>query len=222
MENEKINLAEYVEKFLMVYNADSNGRYLSYDHVRTAFLNYRKDETKRDLLSLNLYSYLASWGMLRNSFLMQKDYKFLAPIVDIICKERYEPIVNYNPFNDEGNQKPELIVDLVNEIRNYLLGKTYFEEGSNKLKKITNVSETLITKILLGTLGCTVAYDTYVKKGLSKHKLVQKIGMKSILQLRSLAKTNEEEIMKYLSRLNELYTPMKIIDMYFFEEGFTL
>lgn len=219
---EKVDIAEHVSKFVEIYESDPNGRYLSYDHIRKAFLEYRKDESKRDLLTLVLYSYLASWGMLRNSFLMQKDYKFSQPVVDILCKDKYDCLLNYNPFTDEGQANARLIVELAREITNYYLGQTYFEEGSRRLIRIDSVSDTLVTKILLGTFGCSVAYDTYVRKGLSHHRLTQRLSVTSILELRSFAKANEEEIKEILSKLNDLYTPMKIIDMYFFEEGFTL
>lgn len=220
--SEKLDLTECVDKFIYIYKSDSNGRYLSYDHIRRAYLEYRKDESKLDLLTLNLYAYLASWGMLRNSFLMQKDYKFLTPVVVILCKPKYECLINYDPFNDEGSKNARLIMELVDEIREYFIGKTYFGEGDTGLMRIDSVSDTLVTKILLGTLGCTVAYDTYVKKGLANHGLIQRINVSSILELRSFAKANETEIKELLTKLNGLYTPMKIIDMFFFEEGFTI
>ena len=220
--SEKVDLTECVDKFIYIYKSDSNGRYLSYDHIRRAYLEYRKDESKLDLLTLNLYAYLASWGMLRNSFLMQKDYKFLTPVVVILCKSKYECLINYDPFNDEGSKNARLIMELVDEIREYFIGKTYFGEGDTGLMRIDSVSDTLVTKILLGTLGCTVAYDTYVRKGLANHGLIQRINVSSILELRSFAKANESEIKELLTKLNDLYTPMKIIDMFFFEEGFTI
>lgn len=219
---EKVDLSIHVNKFIEVYNFDDNGRYLSYDHIRRAFLDYRKDETKKDLLALNLYSYLASWGMLRNSFLQQKDYKFLIPVVGILSDPQYESLVHYNPFNDGGSEKVRLIMKLVRRIRNCFIGEAYFVEGSRELKTINKVSDTLVTKILLGTLGCTIAYDTYARKGLASHDMSQKAGIRSFLEIREFAKANETEIKKLLSKLNELYTPIKIIDMYFFEEGFTV
>lgn len=221
-EEQKVDLRKYAEKFINIYHNDDHGRYLSYDHVRKAFLEYRNDISKRDLLTLNLYAYLASWGMLRNSFLIQKDYKFLTPVVDILCNTKYESLINYDPFIDEGREKPELIMELTKNIKRYFLGKTYYPEGNDNRKTIKSVSATLITKILLGTLGCTVAYDTYVKKSLSHHKLTQTINLSSLYELRKFAKTNKEEIMLLLSKLNEYYTPMKIIDMYLFELGFSL
>ena len=66
------NINEYINKFIDSYHNDKNGRYRSYDHCRESFLKYKNDETMYNYITLNLYAYLASWGMLRNSFLMQK------------------------------------------------------------------------------------------------------------------------------------------------------
>ena len=57
-------------------------------------------------ITLNLYAYLASWGMLRNSFLMQKDYLFSKPVVEILCKDKYSNLISFNPF------KENIITDL--------------------------------------------------------------------------------------------------------------
>jgi hypothetical protein len=156
---------------------------------------------------------------------MQKDYKFLTPVVSILCQTKYEPLLNYDPFEDgETNNDSALIMELVKEIREYFKGKTYHKEGNGELlKTIDRVSDTLVTKVLLGTLGCTVAYDTYVKKGLKHHGLTQKVGIKSFEELKTFANDNKAAIGKILSRLDGVsYPPMKIIDMYFFEEGFAL
>ena len=110
---EKVHLSVHVNKFIEVYNSDENGRYLSYDHIRRAFLKYRKDEDKCDLLALNLYAYLASWGMLRNSFLQQKDYKFLIPVVKILCDPKFETLIDYDPFNDRDKEKALLIMKTI-------------------------------------------------------------------------------------------------------------
>lgn len=74
------NINEYINKFIDSYHNDKNGRYRSYDHCRESFLKYKNDETMYNYITLNLYAYLASWGMLRNSFLMQKDYLFSKPV----------------------------------------------------------------------------------------------------------------------------------------------
>ena len=42
-------------------------------------------------MSLHLAFYLASWGMCRgSSFLLQKDYKVLVPVVEEVLKSEYD------------------------------------------------------------------------------------------------------------------------------------
>lgn len=219
--NYKTDIFKYVINFVFVYQQDDNSRYKSYDHIRSAFLKYRKDETKRNLITLHLYSYLASWGMLRNSFLMQKDYLFSRPVVDVLCKDKYDLLLNFNPLNKVSFEEIELIEDLAKEIRNCYISKSYYEEGSSKNKGIiTNVTDTLVSKIILGTIGCTVAYDRYVKAGLIRENITPRLDSQSIMELNNFAIQNKDEIKLFIEKLGDLYTPMKIIDMYFFEKGF--
>ncbi len=217
---DELEFSRIVDKFIYVYSVDSNSRYMSYDHIRKEFLYYRDKENYRDYITLNLYAYLASWGMLRNSFLMQKDYIFSRPVVDILCSDKYKSLINYNPLTDNSSKKAFLIEELVWDIKRCYVGKTYFEEGNSEPKVIENVTDTLVSKIILGTLGCTIAYDRYVKKGLSSHKLSQKCSQESFLELKEFAKANETAIKNTLLRLGDIYTPMKILDMYFYEKGF--
>ena len=222
IDNYKVDISKYVNKFMHIYNIDSNSRYKSYDHIRRIFIKYRKDESKRDLLTLHLYAYLASWGMLRNSFLMQKDYLFSRPIIDLLCSDKYDSLMNFDPFGEVSDNDINLIIELSSSIVLKYIGKAYYGEGETGLQRINNVSDTLVSKILLGTFGCTVAYDRYVRLGLSSLNLTQKISKESIKELCNFAKANEEEIKTEIKKINELYTPMKIIDMYFFEKGYEL
>ncbi len=218
----RLNLNEQVSKFVELYRNDNNGRYKSYDHCRRSFVDYRKDLSKRDYLTLQLYAYLGSWGMFRNSFLQQKDYLFSRPVVDILCKDEYDCLYNYNPFEVDNRDNHKLIIKLSKEISNYYIGKTYYDDKHRKQKRINNVTDTLISKIILGSIGCTVAYDRYVKSGLRNEGLSSTITYKSLKQLDDIAKANDDEIREILNGLNELYTPAKVLDMYFFEKGFEL
>ena len=60
--NMEQDIIKYVSNFSKLYKLDCNGRFLSYDHLREVFLKYRKDESKREYITLHLFSYLASWG----------------------------------------------------------------------------------------------------------------------------------------------------------------
>ena len=215
------SMNKYVSKFKNVYLTDNNSRYMSFDHCRKCFIENRKNPSKYDYITLNLYAYLASWGMLRNSFLMQKDYTFNRGIVEILCKDKYDDLLFCNPFT-ATEKEDDLIIELANEIRNYYIGKSFYTEGLNKKVTIYSVTDTLVTKIILGTFACTVAYDKYVKAGLSKHGMQKTLNKKSLYEIREYAKCNENIINGELANLNNFYTPIKIIDMCLFEKGYEL
>ncbi len=67
-------------------------RYKSWEHCYNAFKKYRKDESKTELLCLHLSCYLASWGMLRNSELMNYDYFVHKPFIEEISKTKYDKL----------------------------------------------------------------------------------------------------------------------------------
>lgn len=211
------DLFDYFSNFEQPYFNDENSRYRSYDHLRRAFIKYRKDNTKKDYLALMLYTYLASWGMLRNSFLMQKDYKFNYGIIDILCDEKYDSLINIDCFNIKETDI-KVLTDLIESIRNFYIGCKFFE-GHN-LKKISSVTDTLISKIVLGTFGCLIAYDRYVKRTLKALKIPTKLGVKSIKLLFEFIKENKQQLTLLNSKFDrDLYTTVKIVDMVFFEYG---
>lgn len=73
-------------------------RYKSWEHCYNAFKKYRKDESKTELLCLHLSCYLASWGMLRRSCLMNYDYFVHKPFIEEISKPKYDEL--YSDFCD--------------------------------------------------------------------------------------------------------------------------
>ena len=206
---------ENIDTFLRPYLKDKNHRYNFYDLCRDAFLKYRKDKGKNKYLALILFSYLSSWGMLRNSFLLQKDFLFNLPIVEILCLEKYDTLyVNTIPTDKDI----DLILELKTKIEDCYKTQLFYDtEG--KETKIAKVSETLTSKILLGTTGMTLAYDRYVREGLSKYKLRNSFNKESLLELTSIANSNKAIIDTYIKKLGTLYTPMKMLDMFFFIEG---
>ena len=138
---------------------DEHGRYLSWRHCYKAFGENRNktDEQTVDYLCLHLAFYLASWGMLRgSSFLLQKDYKVHTPIVRMIQEERYNPLFGISARDLCKEENLLLLDEIGNRIK-----EAYAKELPAKEGVINNATETLITKILLGTLGCVPAYDRY-------------------------------------------------------------
>lgn len=148
---------------------DENGRYRSWEHCYSHFIKARgSKEIDYDYLSLQLAFYLASWGMYRgSSFLLQKDYKVHIPVVKELLSKEYDALAGIEciEFRKECNQQ------LLREINSFL--GQYYDKIRREVKgqELKNqLSFTLITKILMGTLGCVPAYDRYFIAGIKKTK----------------------------------------------------
>ena len=146
---------------------DENGRYRSWEHCYSHFIKAQvSQEIDYDYLSLQLAFYLTSWGMYRgSSFLLQKDYKVHIPVVKELLSEKYDVLAGIGgvSFREKSNQ--QLFLDI-----NSFLGQ-YYDKIRQEVKeqKLKNqLSFTLITKILMGTLGCVPAYDRYFIAGIKK------------------------------------------------------
>ncbi|MBQ8708652.1 MAG: hypothetical protein IJ523_11250 [Succinivibrionaceae bacterium] len=146
----------------------------------------------KDYLALHLAYFLASWGMYRgSSFLLQVDYKALIPIVDkILCIDPssgtfvYQSLfgIDWSTLNavqkqtnidllfDKTNGLVNFISNHFNNIRNYVV----FITGSSltfpptPVTSNNPVSPILVSKVLLGTLGCVPAYDDFFTQGIRK------------------------------------------------------
>lgn len=207
---------EYGKAFYNGIALDANHRYLSWEHCHETFKQYRhcKDEATLDYLCLHLAWYLASWGMLRNSFLQQKDYKIHAPIVKLLCEERWSSLWDIEPEKMADISCAEEIMRLCEAITS-----AYAQANDSA------PTDTLLTKILLGTIGCVPAYDRYFKKAVSTTgATTQNLTAKSIMALGKLYVDNKERfeaLRSYCStRVN--YPAAKILDMCFFEYGIRL
>ena len=193
---------------------DPNHRYRSWEHCHGAFKAHRhtRDERDIDYLCLHLAWYLASWGMLRNSFLIQKDYKIHLNVVKLIYDSKWSVLWNISADNLSDPHCADLIMELSQEINNL-----YINSNTG------TPTETLLTKILLGTVGCVPAYDRYFKRALSLTKVAsQSFSSKSIVQLGRFYLAHKEDfnaLCQHCSKRIE-YPAGKIIDMCFFEYGF--
>lgn len=203
--------------------ANENGRSRSWEHCYRVFRDARTDPSPDyDYLSLHLAFYLASWGMYRgSSFLLQKDYKVLVPIVEKILKPEYDCLFGLactDLRNDDvREQLMELSGDIADDfrpIRNEVAGRVV---GSQ-------VSPILITKILLGTLGCVPAYDTFFGIGAEYLGLEEKdYNEDSLLELAAFYEAHNdrlEEARRGMRVGDLIYPQMKLLDMGFWQVGF--
>ena len=210
-------LAEAIQAGYECYDSmkdDPYHRYLSWEYCHEAFrLNRRPQiDATIDYLCLHLAWYLASWGMLRNSFLMQKDYKIHADVVRLIYQPEWDDLWDISPEKLSQEYYADRIMKLSESIT-----ESYVASGAGI------PTETLLTKILLGTVGCVPAYDRYFKKALADTCAASQVfSAKSIRTLGNLYLDHEDEFEKLRKHCGSRieYPAAKILDMCFFEYGF--
>ena len=203
--------------------ANENGRSRSWEHCYRVFRDARTDPSPDyDYLSLHLAFYLASWGMYRgSSFLLQKDYKVLSPIVKEILKPEYDCLFG---LACADLREPE-VQDSLEKLRKYIAKQ--FRPIRNEVagrEVASSVSPVLITKILMGTLGCVPAYDRFFQDGVATYKVTtQEYSLKSVLRLVDFYEEHNdrlEEARRGMRTDDLIYPQMKLLDMGFWQIGF--
>lgn len=199
----KDEMQPYVDEILDAPNC----RYLSWEHCYNAFGNCKLDA---DTLALHLGFYLASWGMYRGStHLLQRDYKIHIPTVEII-KE-------FKDLRCERNAEiTETDIPRILEVKDKIFNDY---QGFKP-------TDTLITKIILGTLGCVPALDRYFIIGAKSQNISgYTLNEKIMNQIFTFIHDKEKEIEKAQNKLKVrglYYSKMKIVDMYFWQLGYRI
>ena len=205
---------------------DRNARFRSWEHCYKSFHDARHNTVvDYDYLSLQLAFYLASWGMYRgSSFLLQKDYKVHEPVVKELLQEQYDCLLGIKCSDLRKNDIQIELEHLENYMKDYY-SKIRKSVKSDGVKK--GLSSILITKILMGTLGCVPAYDRFFIEGVRELKITTGIYTKtSLLKLVDFyeGKRNHDKLEELRNRLmvrDDLkYPQMKLLDMAFWEIGF--
>lgn len=182
------------------------------------------DDETLDYLSLQLSFYLASWGMYRgSSFLLQKDYKVHKPVIQKLLNHKYDTLwgIKANNYNIVANQNKLMeLVDEIRKIYNDIRSSVKYDNPKS------DVSDTLITKVLMGTLGCVPAYDRYFITGVRNEKVSSGcFNIKSILGLADFYNDYHDEFEKARNQMyvyNMKYPQMKMIDSCFWQIGYDL
>lgn len=213
---------ENIKRYYYVLSNDKNGRYKSWEHCFKYF-NQNKDkrynENIVDLLCLHLSFYLASWGMYRgSSFLLQKDYKVHHEAVLEILKEKYKSLWNVNCSDLIDGENINLIFEVTRNLKDIYIDNRKNIDGHK------NVSNILITKILMGTFGCVPAYDRFFVSGIKTYQVASSnFNKKSVADLAKFYKANYEYFQKFreeISKNGVEYPEMKLIDMCFWQIGY--
>ena len=216
-------LIDAAQTFYEDARRDENGRSRSWEHCYRVFRDARTDPSPDcDYLSLHLAFYLASWGMYRgSSFLLQKDYKVLVPIVEEILKPEYDCLFGVVCADLRESEVQKRLKKLRDDIaahfwpiRNEVAGR----------EVPTPVSPVPITKILMGTLGCVPAYDRFFQDGVATYKVTtREYSRNSLLKLVGFYEEHNdrlEEARRGMRVGDLIYPQMKLLDMGFWQVGF--
>ena len=203
--------------------ANENGRSRSWEHCYRVFRNARTDSSPDfDYLSLHLAFYLASWGMYRgSSFLLQKDYKVLSPIVEEVLKPEYDCLfgvacADLREAEVQGSLEKlyKYIAKHFQPIRDEVAGR----------EVPTPVSPVLITKILMGTLGCVPAYDRFFQDGAKylglEHNSYKEKSLRELADFYEAHNDRLEEARRGMRVGDLTYPQMKLLDMGFWQIGY--
>ncbi|CAM4331469.1 hypothetical protein EWU23_00250 [Cytophagaceae bacterium 50C-KIRBA] len=208
-----------IEKYLNGITTDEFHRYKSWDNCHQSF----SVSNQKDSHILELAFYLASWGMYRGSSgLLQKNHLIHKGAVDILFSNKGQKLkCNSIKEVNKSNIKDILILKdiLSNHYKNIK-----FTKGADKPKPISP-TDTLLSKILLGTLSCVPAYDKYFINGLKEKKIKNTaFNYNSLNELFDFINNHTTEIDNaqklILKKTEQHYPVMKILDMYFWQIGY--
>ena len=223
-------IIEAANSFYKELQEDKNARFRSWEHCYKSFHDARnKVAVDRDYLCLHLAFYLASWGMYRgSSFLLKKDYKVHEPVVKELLDSKYDCLSGLECKLLREKEVQKRLEELVDFMVDYY-DKIRMGVKKNEVKK--KPSPTLITKILMGTLGCAPAYDRYFTESVKELKVATglydiKSLVNSLIRLENFYDNNnnyerlEKARQKFKVSDNLEYPQMKLLDMAFWEIGF--
>lgn len=216
-------LIDAAQTFYDDARANENGRSRSWEHCYRVFRDARTAPSPDyDYLSLHLAFYLASWGMYRgSSFLLQKDYKVLSPVVEEILKSEYDCLFGLACTDLRNSDVRAQLAKLYDDIADYF--HPIREEIAGR-EVTTPVSPVLITKILMGTLGCVPAYDRFFQDGVATYKVTtREYSLDSVLRLVDFYEEHNdrlEEARRGFEGDGLTYPQMKLLDMGFWQIGF--
>jgi|ERR1051326_165370 hypothetical protein len=221
-------IKEQILAFHERLTSDPHHRYRSWEHCFSYFRQRAAFTSPEhiDTASLHLAFYLASWGMYRgSSALLWKDYRIHQLAISKVLAPEFSALWDLG-FHDatQDSTAAGLIVALSTALRAIYRQQITTVDGA---ARDFIPSDTLITKFLLGTVGCTPACDRYFILGLRHAGL--RYSRFSATFLREVFRFCREhrdtfcETQEVIAQRSEIRYPlMKLVDMYFWKLGFDL
>jgi hypothetical protein len=192
-------------------------RYRSWEHCYRFFKTSGRVSvrTHRNIAALQLGFYLASWGMYRgSSFLLQHDYVIHENVIERLTSVEFDELWQTEIGDGPSAQEPvEVVLAAVSAVKD-----AYRPYG--------DATDTLATKVLLGTLACVPACDRYFIEGFKlSGRQYSRLNSRFMGRIIEFCTVHKRELRKQQARILENggmhYPLMKLADMYFWETGFT-
>lgn len=196
--------------------ADPHHRYRSWEHCYRFFRSRTREAlvAEKDLAALHLGFYLASWGMYRgSSFLLQHAYSVHEGVVERLSSPPFSELWEKEIGADASDvQYVQSILDAVAAVKS-----AYAPYGA--------ATDTLATKVLLGTLACLPACDRFFIDGFrdSGHQYSSLNGtfVERIIRFCSDHGAQLRSEQARIEAVSEVSYPlMKLADMYFWQIGY--
>jgi len=198
--------------------AGAHHRYRSWEHCFQYFHRSTPQAIAmdRDHAALQLGFYLASWGMYRgSSFLLQHAYTAHLGAIDQVVEPQFSILWDQEfGARDEDLNLVPIIDSAIQGVR-----------GS--YEPFGNATDTLVTKVILGTFGCLPACDRYFIDGFKIAGFsYSRLSSKFIERILQFSRANLLELREEQARIERVggirYPLMKLVDMYFWQIGFEL
>ena len=214
-EHKKLDVKERLDNYRS--HVTEMSREASYDYCYGYFQTHRHYlAANMEISCLQLWSYLASWGMLRGSsaLLNYCNMKVLSEIItylDRLTDDYWE--LDLPDYKDEEHR--EKAIKVYKEIKT----------------KLSHPTETLITKIMMATIGCVPALDGYFAEFIRDEfkEEVPYCGFRSVTHralkyFNTFYVANQNDFVSYQQKCrvvdfngnptNFFYTKAKLLDMY--------
>lgn len=214
-----------ISKMIRAYFGNMTGehhRYRSWEHCYKYFheSRLRAIAVDRDHAALQLGFYLASWGMYRgSSFLLKHTYTVHRGVIDQLVSQRFS--VLWKQDFGEGDHDAELVPVICEAIRAVRDAYRPFTPAVESRQ----ASDTLVTKVILGTIGCLPACDRYFIDGFKTAKFrYSYLNAKFVERVLQFCRENVGDLRKEQERIERAsgihYPLMKLVDMYFWQIGY--
>jgi hypothetical protein len=215
----------HIRDKIQAYYGDMAGehdRYRSWEHCYRYFRLHAPERlnSDRNHAALQLGFYLASWGMYRgSSFLLQYTYTAHLGVIDQLIAPQFACLWQHEFGPTESGLKLfPAVTEAISAIR-----EAYrpFAPAS----EARQASDTLVTKVLLGTFGCLPACDRYFIDGFKsagfKYSYLNAGFIERLLAFCSEKLTDLQAEQYALEKAAGFRYPlMKLVDMYFWQIGY--